>query len=255
MKNNITAIINQKGGVGKTTTAVSMAAILAQLGYKTLLIDSDPQGNASSSFGYNIFNTDNTLFNIMNGKKQVNDVINQTKFENLYLIKSNQELANINVQLINIENREYVLKNILKQYSENYDYVIVDSPPNLDILTVNIMTLADKIIIPLKADYLSLHGLVTLIDTYKTIKRYFNSNLTITGIVITMFNNSTRICSEVETDVRSNIGELIFKTKIPQNVKITESPSFSVPIIYHDPKSIGAIKYREFVNEFIERDK
>jgi chromosome partitioning protein len=255
MKNNITAIINQKGGVGKTTTAVSMAAILAQLGYKTLLIDSDPQGNASSSFGYNIHQTDDTLFNLLIGKKGLDDVIDQTKYSNLYLIKSNQELANINLKLFNIDNREYVLRNILKEYSENYDYVIVDSPPNLDILTVNIMTMADKIIVPLKADYLSLHGLITLFDTYKLIKSSYNNNLAVTGIVITMFNNSTRICSDVENNVRSNIGELIFNTKIPQNIRITESPSHGLPIIYHDPKSIGALKYREFVEEFVSRDR
>jgi chromosome partitioning protein len=254
MKKNITAIINQKGGVGKTTTAVTMAAILAQLGYKTLLIDSDPQGNASSSLGYQIKEINDTLFNLLTGKKTIEDVINQTKYNNLYLIKSNQELANINLKLFSIKNREYILKNVLKEYSNNYDYVIIDSPPNLDILTVNIMTMADKIIVPLKADFLSLNGLVTLVDTYQSIKNNYNAELSISGIIITMFNSSARLCNEMEQDVRKKIGDLLFNTKIPQNIKITESPGFGLPIIYHDPKCIGSIKYKEFVNEFMERN-
>jgi chromosome partitioning protein len=254
MKNNVIAIINQKGGVGKTTTAVSMAAILAQSGYKTLLIDSDPQGNATSCFGYSINNIDDTLYNLLIGEKNIEKVIITTKYENLYIIKSNQNLSNINLKLFSVENREFVLKEKLYNYTKNYDFVIIDSPPNLDILTVNIMTLADKILVPLKADYLSLHGLVTLFNTYKKIKDYCNKNLTISGIVITMFNNATKICAEVENDVRNNLEELIYNTKIPQNTRITESPSYGIPIIYYDPKSIGAIKYREFVDEFVKKN-
>jgi chromosome partitioning protein len=253
MKSNIIAIINQKGGVGKTTTAVSMAAILAQNGYKTLLIDSDPQGNATSSLNFNINNIKDTLFDLLVGGKEIQEVVVRTNYDNLYIIKSNQELANINLRLFNSENREFVLKNTLKEYINSYDFVIIDSPPNLDILTVNIMTLADKIIVPVKADYLSLHGLVTLFNTYKKIKDYYNTSLKLSGIVITMFNNGTKICNEVENDVRQNLGDLIFNTKIPQNVKITESPSHGIPIIYYDPKSIGAIKYREFVDEVVQR--
>jgi chromosome partitioning protein len=255
MKNDVIAIINQKGGVGKTTTAVSMASILAQKGYKTLLIDSDPQGNASSSLGYDIKKTENTLYNLLTGKKQISDVIEQTKYDNLYIIQSNYQLSNINIQLTNVENREYVLKNHFEEYSKNYDYVIIDSPPNLDFLTINIMTLSDKIVVPVKTDFLSLHGLITLIQTYKKIKDNFNSNLVIIGVLLTMYNNSTKICSEVEVDIRKNLNTLVFETKIPQNVRITESPSFGIPINFYDNKSSGAIKYQEFVKEFLERNR
>jgi chromosome partitioning protein len=253
MKSNVVAVINQKGGVGKTTTAVSMAAILAEAGYNTLLIDSDPQGNATSSLGYEILGIKDTLYNFMIGNITFNEIIVETKYRNLSLIKSNNDLANINLVLFNTEKREFALRNALSDYVKNYDYIIIDSPPNLDILTVNIMTFSNKIIVPIKSDYLSLHGLVTLFDTYKKIKNNFNSELLIVGILLTMFNNTVRICAEVENEVRTKIGNLVFRTKIPQNVRITESPSFQTPIIYHDPKSIGAVKYKEFVDEVISR--
>lgn len=253
MKNNVIAIINQKGGVGKTTTAVSMSAILAQLGYKTLLIDSDPQGNASSSFGYYIQGIDDTLFNVLNGNKTIEEVVSKTKYDNLYLIKSNQSLININLEIINYNNRHFVFKDIFLDYSNNFDFIIIDSPPSLDILTVNIMSFANKIIVPMKADYLSLHGIATLLKTYQTIKFNYNKNLSLSGIIITMFSNSAKICGDVEKDVRTGLQNIVYTTKIPQNIRITESPGFGVPVIYHDPKSVGAIKYREFVDEFIQR--
>jgi chromosome partitioning protein len=254
MKNNIIAIINQKGGVGKTTTAVSMAAILSEIGYKTLLIDADPQGNASSCYGYDIKKIDKTLYNLLLGKITIDEAVGRTKYKNLDIILSNYKLANINLQLFNTQDREFVLKNNIEKCSKNYDFVIIDSPPNLDILTINIMTVSEKIIVPLKADFLSLHGLITLFSTYKSVKDLFNSKLIIMGILITMFNNSTKICSEVESDVRKTLDKLVFTTKIPQNVRITESPSFGTPVNYYDPKSIGSIKYNEFVLEFLERN-
>jgi chromosome partitioning protein len=253
--NNIIAVINQKGGVGKTTTAVSMSAILAQSGYNTLLIDSDPQGNATSSLGYPVMDIEDTLYNFLIGKKEFDEILVKTEYQNLSLIKSNNELANINLELFNMENREYTLKTALIDYIKDYEFVIIDSPPNLDILTVNIMTMCNQILVPLKADFLSLQGLILLFDTYKKIKYNFNSGLLIVGILLTMFNSSTKICGDVENEVRTKIGNLIFKTKIPQNVKITESPSFGLPIIYHDAKSIGATRYKEFVDEVVTRVK
>lgn len=254
MRNNIIAIINQKGGVGKTTTAVTMSSILSQRGFKTLLIDADPQGNASSSFGYDIKFLDNSLFNLLTGSKQIEEVIEKTKYNNLHLIKSNYELANINLELFSRENREFVFKNIFSEYAKNYDFVIIDSPPSLDILTVNIMVLSDKIVIPIKSDFLSLYGLVMLFKTYKNIYTNFNNKSLVIGIILTMYNNSTKICGEVEKDVKGYVGKLLFNTKIPQNVRVTESPSYGIPVNFYDPKSAGSIKYNEFIDEFLERN-
>jgi chromosome partitioning protein len=230
-----------------------MAAILASAGHKTLLIDADPQGNATSSLGYDVLGIEDTLYNFLLGDKKFNEIVIQTKYDNFSLIKSNNDLANINLVLFNNNEREYTLKNALQDHIKEYEYIIIDSPPNLDILTVNIMTWCNYIIIPVKADYLSLHGIITMLETYKNIKYNFNNKLLIIGLVITMFNASTKICQEVENEVREKLNVLVFKTKIPQNVKITESPSFGMPIIYHDPKSTGAIKYIELVKEVLAR--
>ncbi|MDR2458384.1 MAG: AAA family ATPase, partial [Clostridiales Family XIII bacterium] len=221
---NIIAIINQKGGVGKTTTAVSIAAILAEMKYKTLLIDADPQGNATVSLGLNNKNINDTLCNYLLDKIEFKDLVNKTEFENLYIVKSNNYLANINLELFNREKREFVLKNKFIDNIDLFDYVIIDSPPNLDILTVNIMTLCNKIIVPLKTDFLSLHGLDIFLETYQKIKTNLNPELIIIGVLLTMFNTTLRICHDVETDLRRAVGPILFKSKIPQNVRITESP-------------------------------
>jgi chromosome partitioning protein len=254
--NNIIAVINQKGGVGKTTTAVSVAAILAEKNYKTLLIDADPQGNATVSLGLENKNINDTLYNLLIDKIEFKEAVTETKYKNLDIIKSNNNLANINLVLFSETNREFKLKNKMDIFIEknNYDFVIIDSPPNLDILTVNIMTFCNKILVPLKADFLSIHGLAILLETYQKIKTNLNLNLIIIGVLLNMFNISTKICTDVEKAISGAIGPLLFTTKIPQNVKITESPSFKVPIIYHDPKSNGSIKYKEFVEELLIRN-
>jgi chromosome partitioning protein len=249
----IVAIINQKGGVGKTTTAVTLAACIAEKGYKTLLIDADPQANATISLGFRSYNIENTLYNLLLDNIDFNSTIEKTEYEKLEIIKSNDLLYSIDLDLYETIDREYVLKNKLSNNKDYYDYIIIDSPPNLGLLTINIMTASDCIIIPVKADFLSLQGLAILTNTYIRMKNKLNPDLCILGVLITMYNQSTILSRDVELNIKNSVGELAFETKIPQNIKIAESPSFSKPVIYHDGKSLGATKYKEFADEFLDR--
>jgi chromosome partitioning protein len=247
------AIINQKGGVGKTTTAVTLAACLSQKGFKVLLIDADPQANATISLGFKSYNAQNTLYNFLLENRDFINTKEKTIYKNLDIIKSNDDLYSLDIDLYNIEKREFILKRKINNYKKDYDFIIIDSPPNLGLLTINIMTASDCIIIPVKADFLSLQGLAILTNTYIRMKNMLNPDLYILGVLITMFNQSTVLSKDVEINIKKSVGELVFDTKIPQNVKIAESPSFSKPVIYHDNKSIGALKYLEFTEEFLKR--
>jgi chromosome partitioning protein len=252
----VLAVLNQKGGVGKTTTAVSLSASLAQEGYKTLLIDADPQCNASVSLGLNDTNQEGTLYNLLlDDEKEFdnNKYIVKTCYDNYHIILGSEVLYALDIIFSTKSRREFILRDRIQNYRNYYDFIIMDGPPNLGTLSVNIMTASDSILIPLKADFLSLQGVAVLLDSYHKMKTYLNPNLYLNGVLLNMYNISTNLSKEVEDNILFNLKELVYKTKIPQNIKIAESPSHKQPVIYYDPKCIGSIKYKEFTQEFLER--
>jgi chromosome partitioning protein len=251
----LSCILNQKGGVGKTTTAVNLAACLAERGYRTLLVDADPQCNASLSLGFKNLNDNLNLYGLL--LNDINNIdysqtIKHTKYKNFDIITSCDDLYALDIDLAKVEDRHNILKERIEPIIDNYDFTIFDAPPNLGTLTVNLMNAANSLIVPLKADYLSLQGLAILLKIYKKMK-YINKKLIIEGVLLTMYSTQTKLCKEVEDDLSKAFSDLVFNTKIPQNVKIAESPSFAQPIIYYDPKCLGSIKYNEFTNEFLAR--
>ena len=243
------SVINQKGGVGKTTTAVNLAASLSALEKKVLLIDMDPQGNATSMSSIEEENF-NTIYDMM-ADPEVSAVY-QTKMPFLKIIPCNSDLTGAEIELLEVENREFVLKETLKKLKDKFDFIIIDSPPTLNILTVNNMVASDGIIIPIQCEYFALEGLSRIIETMKSIKN-LNPAVEIYGILLTMYDKRVKLTYEVENDVREHFGELVFQTVIPRNVKLSESPSFGMPIILYDVASIGAKKYLELAEEFLSR--
>ncbi|MDR2457557.1 MAG: ParA family protein [Clostridiales Family XIII bacterium] len=254
----VLSIINQKGGVGKTTTAVNLSACLADLGYKTLLVDADPQGNASLSLGYKTTEREKSLSELILSDPKTIDYsryIIPTNFPNFDLIISCQDLYTLDIFCSNIEKREFLIKNRIENLKNIYDFIIFDAPPNLGTLTVNLMTASQTMIVPLKADYLSLQGLAILLGAYKSMRAFLNPKLTICGILLTMYSNTANISKEVVENLKNYIGDIVFNTYIPQNVKLAECPSHQLPIIKYDPKCVGSIKYKEFTEEFLAKLK
>ena len=243
------SVINQKGGVGKTTTAVNLAASLSALEKKVLLIDMDPQGNATSMSSIEEENF-NTIYDMM-ADPEVSAVY-QTKMPFLKVIPCNSDLTGAEIELLDVENREFVLKETLKKLKDKFDFIIIDSPPSLNILSVNNMIASDGIIIPIQCEYFALEGLSRILETMQSIKN-MNPAVEIYGILLTMYDKRVKLTYEVENDVREHFGELVFQTVIPRNVKLSESPSFGMPIILYDVASIGAKKYLELAEEFISR--
>lgn len=246
------SVINQKGGVGKTTTAVNLAASLSALEKKVLLIDMDPQGNATSMSSIQEENF-NTIYDMM-ANPDIKAVY-PTKLPSLKVIPCNSDLTGAEVELLEVEeNREFVLKETLKKLKSKFDFIIIDSPPTLNILTVNNMIASDGIIIPIQCEYFALEGLSRIMETMKSIKK-LNPSVEIYGILLTMYDKRVKLTYEVENDVREHFGDLVFQTVIPRNVKLSESPSFGMPILLYDVASIGAKKYLELAEEFLESIK
>lgn len=248
--NKIICIANQKGGVGKTTTAINLASSLAAAEKQTLLIDGDSQGNATSGMG--MTSNGNNLYHALIGQAQMNEVILATAISHLDIITSNQDLIGVEVEFIHIEEREKRLRKLLKSLDKQYDFIIIDCPPSLGFMTVNALVAADFLIVPLQCEYFAMEGLGYLLNTVRLVKAKLNPELALGGILLTMFDPRNLLSHRVTEDVKKHFGEKVFKTIIPRNVRLSESPSHGLPIILYDIKSRGAVAYMELAQEIIE---
>ena len=248
----IIAIANQKGGVGKTTTSINLSSCLADLGKKVLLVDIDPQGNATSGVGIIKQNLENTVYELFLDECTISECLTKSVVDNLNVLPSNVNLSGAEIDLIGVENREYILKNVLDQIKDLYDYIIIDCPHSLNILTVNAMTAADSVIVPIQCEYYALEGLSQLIHTINLIQDRLNNDLEIDGIVFTMYDSRTNLSSDVVENVKSNVHINIYDTVIPRNVRLAEAPSFGLPIHMYDGKSAGAVAYKNLAKEIIK---
>lgn len=250
----VIAIANQKGGVGKTTTAINLSASLAENGKKVLVIDIDPQGNATSGFGVNKNEQENTVYELLLDECGIEEAIIKDVFHNLSLIPSNVNLAAAEIEMLDINKKEYVLKNAVDWVRDSYDYIIIDCPPSLSMLTVNAMTTADSVIVPIQCEYYALEGLSQLIFTINLVRERLNENLKIDGIVFTMYDPRTNLSAQVVENVKENIQYHVYNTYIPRNIRLAEAPSYGQPICTYDPKSAGAEKYSDLAKEVIKQN-
>ena len=250
----IIAIANQKGGVGKTTTSINLSACLAELGKKVLVIDLDPQGNCTSGFGIEKEQIDNTVYELMLNKCSVkNSMMKVEGIENVTLIPSDVNLAGAEIELLEFNEKEYILRNSIDYVKEDYDYIIIDCPPSLHMLTVNAMTTADSMLIPIQCEYYALEGIGQLITTIGLVQKRLNSRLKIEGVVFTMYDGRTNLSKDVVDNVKNNLNANIYNTIIPRNVSLAEAPSHGLPITLYDNKSTGAESYRNLAKEVVEK--
>ena len=250
----IVAFLNQKGGVGKTTTCVNMAGYLATMGKKVLLLDIDPQGNASSNLGIEKESKPKTIYNVIVDDNTIEEVILQTKLNNLDIIPSDVDLAGAEIELVQMNNREKVVRNILKKIKDKYDYICIDCPPSLGLITVNALTACDSVLIPIQCEYFALEGLSQLMYTIKLVKKHLNENIDVEGVVLTMKDNRSNLGHSVAQDITKYFGKKVYKTIIPRNVRLAEAPSFGEPIVLYDSKCTGAIAYKELTEEFLKNN-
>ena len=248
----IIAIANQKGGVGKTTTSINLSAALAMKGKKVLVIDTDPQGNTTSGFGVDKNEQENTIYELVLGECSIGDCIIQDVIHNISLIPANVNLAAAEIELIGVDHKEYILKNEVDYVKDNYDYVIIDCPPSLNMLTINAMTTANSVIVPIQCEYYALEGLDQLMHTISLVKSRLNEKLYINGVVFTMYDGRTNLSMSVIDAVRNNMNQKIYDTIIPRGVRLAEAPSHGMPITKYDRRSIGAKAYMALADEVIE---
>jgi chromosome partitioning protein len=249
----IIAIANQKGGVGKTTSTINLAAYLGKKDKKVLVVDMDPQGNASSGFGLDIHKLNKTIYEVLIEEFSVGECILTTKEKNVSILPSNVNLAGLEVDLLEIEDKHEQLKKTLNSIRNQYDYILIDCPPNLGILTINALCAADGVIIPLQTEYYALEGITQLIRVIDRVQKSLNPSLVLTGVLLTMFDQRTNLSKMVVDDVRAHFKDRVFETIIPRNVKLSEAPSFGQSIAVYAPESPGAIAYEKVVDELIQR--
>nr|WP_247743170.1 AAA family ATPase [Phaeobacter italicus] len=252
----IIAVANQKGGVGKTTTAINLAAGLVELGYRVLVVDLDPQGNASTGLGIEANDRANTTYDLLIGDVALQDVIRETEIEDLCIIPATVDLSSADIELFSNEKRSFLLHDALRQPAMDeydWDYVLIDCPPSLNLLTVNAMVASHSVLVPLQSEFFALEGVSQLMLTIREVRQTANPNLRIEGIVLTMFDRRNNLSQQVEQDARSHLGELVFETKIPRNVRVSEAPSYALPVLNYDTNSLGANAYRALAEELIAR--
>lgn len=247
------AIANQKGGVGKTTTAINLSSCLAEAGQRVLTIDFDPQGNATSGLGLEKGQIEDTVYEMMLGDCSFEDCLQQDVQEDLDVLPSDSNLSGAEIELLDIENKEFVLKSHLDRVKDDYDFIIIDCPPSLSLLTLNALVAADTVLVPIQCEYYALEGLSQVLRTINIVKRKMNSSLEMEGVVFTMYDARTNLSLEVVENVKSNLNEKIYKTIIPRNVRLAEAPSHGMPINIYDSKSTGAESYRLLAAEVISR--
>ncbi|WP_418490777.1 ParA family protein [Frisingicoccus sp.] len=248
----IIAVANQKGGVGKTTTSINLSASLAEMGQRVLTIDMDPQGNTTSGLGIDKNQVENTVYELILGEIPLEECIRKSVMEGLDVIASNINLSGAEVELISVENKEFLLREKVKALRERYDFIIIDCPPSLNLLTINAMTTSDTVLVPIQCEYYALEGLSQLIHTIDLIKERLNPKLEIEGVVFTMFDGRTNLSLQVVENVKENLDRNIYKTIIPRNVRLAEAPSYGMPITMYDTRSSGAEAYRLLAEEVIQ---
>ena len=250
----IIAVANQKGGVGKTTTSINLSACLAEAGKKVLVIDADPQGNTTSGLGLDKNDIEDTIYNIMLGEKTVAEVTKEICVEGLYILPSNISLTGAEIELRGKEEREFILKTAIEEVKDNYDFILIDCPPSLNIITINALTASDTVLVPIQCEYFALEGLEQLLHTIGLVRDRLNPSLDIEGIVFTMFDARTNLSLQVVEEVKRSLGNNVYRSIIPRNVRLGEAPSHGLPINLYDGKSKGAESYRLLADEVIEKE-
>lgn len=254
MRAKIVAVANQKGGVGKTTTAINLGAALAMRGHRTLIIDLDPQGNASTGLGVARDTRELSTYDLILGDVSADDSAQTTDVEGLYIVPATMDLSSADGELMSSTKRVVHLRDALRDRETTYEYVLIDCPPALNLLTINAFVASDTILVPLQAEFFALEGLSQLLLTVREVRASANKDLRIEGVLLTMFDRRNNLCQQVEEDARQNLGDLVLQTKIPRNVRLSEAPSYAMPVLNYDPTSRGAIAYRTLAGEFLQRN-
>ena len=253
----IIAVANQKGGVGKTTTTINLAAAFVELGYRVLVVDLDPQGNASTGLGIDMEDREYTTYDLLLEEVPLDDIVLATDIDDLLIVPATVDLSSADIELMSNEKRSFLLHDALRQPQMDgfeFDYILIDCPPSLNLLTVNAMIAAHSVLVPLQSEFFALEGLSQLMLTIREVRQTGNPNLRLEGVVLTMFDARNNLSQQVEQDARQNLGDIVFKTRIPRNVRVSEAPSFSLPVLTYDAASKGAVAYRDLAQELVDNN-
>ncbi len=251
----IIAITNQKGGVGKTTTSVNLSACVASEGYRVLVVDADPQGNTSSGLGVRVKSTTPTVYEVMAGEAELQKALIKTQEEKLFVLPADIRLAGAEIELANVEGREHVLAEALAPARSEFDYIFIDCPPSLGLITLNALCAADGVLIPIQCEYYALEGLAQLMTTVRQIKRLYNPHIELEGVLLTMYDGRLNLTTQVVDEVKKFFPKKVYATTIPRNVRLSEAPSFGEPVLYYDKNSKGALAYNAFAEEFLKKQR